>query len=141
MLPPHILDHILKQRKSSSTRLYYPPWSQPHAMLLRSHPAWMAGQMIGNLVQYVSPSYLTRRDGIIPRVFAPRGNSHSYQRTRKASSECSQPIISLPCDSKFEMGILRRERLLQGICLSLTLSWVYYLTLADRDLGAWGSLF
>lgn len=45
-------------------------------------------------------------------------------------------------DSKFVMGILRSERLLQGLCLPISIiSKAYYLTLADRDLGAWGSLF
>lgn len=45
-------------------------------------------------------------------------------------------------DSKFVMRILRSERFLQGLWLPTPiLLKAYYLTLADRDLGAWGSLF
>lgn len=101
-------------------------------------PAWIVGQMTGSLVQYVRPFYLRRRDGImLPMTILILTRVQGKYPQNVATYQ-----MFLSQDSKFVMGILRSERLLQGLWLpTAILLKAYYLTLADRDLGAWGSLF
>lgn len=90
-------------------------------------PAWVAGQTIENPMQYISPLHLIRRERIMPWVFAPHSNSHSYQGTRKAPSKCSQPTIMgvKICDrnckkQEASVGNLPLSDLLNGLLFNLS---------------------
>lgn len=76
-------------------------------------PEWVAGQMIDNPMQYVSPLHLIRREGIMPRVFAPHDRP---LLTNKENSPRMQPTCQIfpSWESKFVIGILRSKRLLWG---------------------------
>lgn len=74
-------------------------------------PAWVAGRMSGSLVQYVRP--FRRRDGImLPMTILILTRVQGKYPQNVATYQ-----VFLSKDSEVVMGILRSERLLQGLCL------------------------
>lgn len=130
------LPHLFKSDLDPS--LPQLPTRAPTSHLPVEVPAWVVGQMAGSLVPYVRP--FRRRD----RIMLPMAILILTRVQGKYPQNGATHQMFLSKDSKFVMGILRSERLLQGLCLPTPppiLSKAYYLTLADKDLGAWGSLF
>lgn len=105
-------------------------------------PEWVAGQMIDNPMQYVSPLHLIRRERIMPRVFAP----HDGPLLTREQGKLPQNAANLPNRSIMGIKICdwnskKQEASVGSKRLSLIFSTAYYLTSADRDPGAWGNLF
>lgn len=87
------------------------PTTAPIFHLSVEVPAWVVGKMTGSLVQYIRP--FRRRD----RIMLP-GTILTLTRVQgKYPQNVATHQMFLSKDSKFVMGILRSERLLQRLCL------------------------